>query len=465
MKFFIVFLTVSVAFIFNACSSKAPLSPASNTEPGSASVTVKMGTIGSLAKRANIEFAKLCVSLSASGETTVLDTLSLSGNSSTTVSKTYGPLASLKTWTLNVLSLDTRDSLIHSGSTTFDVRPKQTSNVNLDLNARFSMLKANFFPIRDSVTRCELLVDGTLKASESFPIQSRLGDTVKLGFDYLQTNLLQRIKMDVYGSMWGFDTLLYTADTAINPQPGVNSNYNLTLKWVGPALPPPGQATMTVVLGALGTVSINGELQNNGDTNITVTDIDGNVYHTVKIGTQTWTVENLKTTRYNDGTPIPLVTDATAWAALTTPGYCWYDNNEVAYKNKYGALYNWYGVNTGKLAPAGWHVPTNAEWLLLIKYLGYANAAGGKLKEAGITHWITPNNGATNECGFTALPGGERWGVGGMFDGVDWFGCWWNTTEGDASNAYCYDLTSNYSNVGYAWNPKSTGNSVRLVKD
>ena len=116
---------------------------------------------------------------------------------------------------------------------------------------------------------------------------------------------------------------------------------------------------------------------------------------------------NLKTTKYNDGTSIPNVTNDTSWSNLTTGAYCWY-NNDVSYKNPYGALYNWYAVNTGKLAPKGWHVPSDAEWTTLITYLGGESIAGGKLKEAGTTHWLSPNTEATNSTGFSALPGGRR---------------------------------------------------------
>ncbi len=264
MRYLSVCLVVSIMFLINACGSKTqpPTSSLPNGESGSANITVKIGNVGSLAKSATIEFAKLCVSLSASGETPIYDTIPISGNGTNTVSKTYGPLASLKTWTLNVHSLDARDSIIHSGSTTFNVLPRQTVTIPvLDLSAHFSMLKANFFPIRDSVTRCELLVDGINVNDSSFAKQSLIGDTVRLDYDYLKTNVSQRIKMDVYGSMWGFDTLLYTGDTAITPLPGVNSTYAITLKWVGPSLPPPGQATMTVILGAVGTVTIEGTLK------------------------------------------------------------------------------------------------------------------------------------------------------------------------------------------------------------
>jgi len=139
-----------------------------------------------------------------------------------------------------------------------------------------------------------------------------------------------------------------------------------------------------------------------------ITDIDGNVYHAVTIGTQTWMVENLKVTKLNDGTSIPNVTALTAWNNLTTPGYCWY-NNDIANKKLYGALYNWYNVSTGKLCPTGWHVPSVTEWTTLINYLGGESVAGGKLKETGTTHWVTPNTGATNTSGFTALPAGIRY--------------------------------------------------------
>ncbi len=139
-----------------------------------------------------------------------------------------------------------------------------------------------------------------------------------------------------------------------------------------------------------------------------ITDIEGNLYKAITIGTQTWMAENLKTIRYNDGTTIPLVTDASIWADLSTPAYCWYDNDESTYKSTFGALYNWYAVNTGKLCPIGWHIPTDAEWTKLLTYLGSENVAGGKLKETGTTHWNSPNTGATNESGFTAFPGGIR---------------------------------------------------------
>jgi uncharacterized protein (TIGR02145 family) len=166
-----------------------------------------------------------------------------------------------------------------------------------------------------------------------------------------------------------------------------------------------------------------------------VTDIDNNIYHFITIGNQTWLAENLQVTRYNDGSVIPLVTDSIKWLGLTTPGYCWYKNDASTYQKTYGALYNWYVVNAGKLCPEGWHVPTKSEWTLLTTYLGGEEKAGAKLKEAGAVHWTILSGGftnisdseATNETGFTALPGGSRFK--GTFILVGENGYWWSSTE------------------------------------
>jgi uncharacterized protein (TIGR02145 family) len=192
-----------------------------------------------------------------------------------------------------------------------------------------------------------------------------------------------------------------------------------------------------------------------------VTDLNGNVYHTVTIGTQVWMVENLKTSRYNDGSAIPLVTDSAAWTALSTPGYCWY-NDSASYRTSYGALYNWYAVNTGKLAPTGWHVPTDSEWSILTTYLGGETVAGGKLKEADTAHWHSPNTGAINETGFSALPGGSRtagYSAGGLV------GDWWSSTPGGASNSWFRSMSYNSAGVTHIARPWFYGFSVRCVKD
>lgn len=199
-------------------------------------------------------------------------------------------------------------------------------------------------------------------------------------------------------------------------------------------------------------------------TGTTVTDIDDNVYHTVTIGTQVWMVENLKVTKFNDGTAIPLVSDSLAWSNLTAFGYCWYNNDVSTYKNTYGALYNWNTVKTGKLCPSGWHVPSNDDWATLIDYLGGESAAGHKLNEAGTSHWQSSNAGATNKSGFTALPGGCR-SNDGTFSYIGYYGYWWSHNEYDTYSA-CF-INTYYCN-GYAYQfhcNKNCGCSVRCLKD
>ncbi len=201
-------------------------------------------------------------------------------------------------------------------------------------------------------------------------------------------------------------------------------------------------------------------------TNETVTDIDGNIYNTIKIGTQVWMVENLKTTKYRNGDPIANITYRPAWSDLNSGAYCWYNNDLRTYKSAYGALYNWFSVSDSmNIAPIGWHVPSEAEWITLIDYLGGEFVAGGKLKESGLTHWMNPNAGATNYSGFTALPSSFR-----LFDGTFiWIGGessrWWSSTSFDSDNAWYIDL---YFNKAYAslhsW-VKQSGFSVRCIRD
>jgi len=199
----------------------------------------------------------------------------------------------------------------------------------------------------------------------------------------------------------------------------------------------------------------------------TVTDIDGNTYNTVKIGNQVWMQENLKTTTYNDGTPIPNVTDNTEWSNLTTGAYCWYDNDETTYKDTYGALYNWYTVETGNLCPSGWHVPMYTEWLEMDSFLGDIDI-GGKLKETGTTHWLPPNTGATNESGFSALPAGGRGTNPADFVALGELGVWWTsmTTIGDYTSYYNPQVRFDDSRrLGHPGVTKGIGLSIRCIKD
>ncbi len=195
---------------------------------------------------------------------------------------------------------------------------------------------------------------------------------------------------------------------------------------------------------------------------VSVTDRDGNIYDVIRIGTQLWIGENLKTTTLNDGTSIANVTGNSAWSNLTTPGYCWYNNNEIPNKATYGGLYNWYAVNTGKLCPTGWHVSTDDEWLTMEGYLGGATVAGGKLKETGTSHWMSPNI-ATNESGFTALPGGWRLGTG-TFESITGYGYWWTSTE-SAPNAFYRKLQYNDDKSFRDTKPENYGMSVRCIKN
>ncbi len=198
----------------------------------------------------------------------------------------------------------------------------------------------------------------------------------------------------------------------------------------------------------------------------TVNDIDGNVYNVITLGTQVWMVENLKTTRFNDGSAIPNITDAYAWCLQTGPGYCWYNNDQAAYGNPYGAIYNFYAASSGKLAPAGWHIPTHAEWTALTDYLGGASVAGGKMKEAGTSHWASPNTGADNSSGFTALPGGYRSSATGEFHNIGMDGYYWTSTVSDPLNSYLRYFYYQSAAVSYRSNASlNDGFPVRCVKD
>ena len=207
----------------------------------------------------------------------------------------------------------------------------------------------------------------------------------------------------------------------------------------------------------------------------TMTDIDGNTYRTVQIGSQCWMMENLKVTHYRNGDPIPNVTDDTDWSNLTTGGYCHYDN-DANNADVYGSLYNWFAVNDSRnIAPEGWHVPTDEEWKTLEMFLGMSQAQadgegwrgtdqGGKLKEAGTMHWNAPNTGATNESGFTALPGGLR-NCSGGFDSMGFHTGFWTYTETTGTAAWERYMNHDRSVIHRTYEDKHGGFSVRCVRD
>jgi len=196
---------------------------------------------------------------------------------------------------------------------------------------------------------------------------------------------------------------------------------------------------------------------------IACTDDDGNNYPVVPIGTQTWMGENLRTTKLTDHSAISNVTDPVAWYGLTSPGYCWY-NNDIANKPVYGGLYNFYAINSNKLCPVGWHVPTDPEWTILTDYLGGLTTVGDKLKETGNAHWISPEHNATNETGFTALPGGTRYILynGGLkFDYFNITAIFWSGTLPYTRSVYGYKSEV----FRGAFSTSKSGHSVRCIKD
>jgi uncharacterized protein (TIGR02145 family) len=198
-----------------------------------------------------------------------------------------------------------------------------------------------------------------------------------------------------------------------------------------------------------------------------ISDFEKNIYNTVTIGKQVWMKENLKAIEFSDGTPIQNVTDNNDWAALTTPAYCWF-NNEINNKGTYGALYNLYTLdpNTNgkkKVCPFGWHVPSNDDWVGLINSIG-GEIDGGKLKETGTLHWKSPNYGATNETGFSGLPAGKRHNDG-VFYAIGQFGYWWDAPNYYANSANFYMLCYNNYYIFTINEMKNYGFSVRCVKD
>jgi uncharacterized protein (TIGR02145 family) len=215
------------------------------------------------------------------------------------------------------------------------------------------------------------------------------------------------------------------------------------------------KALLIITLFCSGLTGLNGQ---------TVKDIDGNIYPTITIGNQVWIAENLKATKYNDGTAIRLVTDEKTWKGLKTAAYCWL-NNDIANRDIYGALYNWYAVNTKKICPRGWHVPTDEEWLTMTTFLGDPSTAGDKLKEEGTTHWKNSLNIGTNDFGFTALPGGMRLEAGSFPLFSNSYAVWWTATQYDATHARNRGLYFTASSVYRSYDTLRNGFSVRCIKD
>ena len=195
-----------------------------------------------------------------------------------------------------------------------------------------------------------------------------------------------------------------------------------------------------------------------------VADVDGNAYGSIVIGTQTWMSENLRVSKYRNGDAIPNVTDGTAWTALATGAYAYQDNN-TAYDATYGKLYNWFAVTDSRnLCPTGWHIPTDEEWTTLTTFLGGVSVAGGKMKTTGTSLWTSPNNAATNESGFSGLPGGARQ-PDAAFIYRTTIGVWWSSTENGSPDAWFRNLYHQNGQTDRDFGNKRCGYSVRCLKN
>jgi uncharacterized protein (TIGR02145 family) len=222
---------------------------------------------------------------------------------------------------------------------------------------------------------------------------------------------------------------------------------------------------MKMILYLLAAIIFITACDKNSEPDPPLTDIDGNEYDTVKISSQFWMQQNLNTSHYRNGDPIPEITNILSWSYLTSGAWCWYNNDSVTYGSIYGKLYNWYAVNDPRgLAPEGWHIPTDAEWTTLSSRLGGDSSAGGEMKETGTTHWTSPNTGATNNSGITCLPAGYRLMDGSFFNlGKSCF--WWSSTGSGAADAYYRNLYYLDAQICRGDGSIGDGFSVRCIKD
>lgn len=220
-------------------------------------------------------------------------------------------------------------------------------------------------------------------------------------------------------------------------------------------------------------ITLTSACKNNSNTLIpdytgevdTITDIMGNSYNTIGMGSQIWMAQDLRTTRLNDGSLIPEVTSDSVWAELQTPAFCWYNNDSTNFKSSYSPLYNFYVITSGSLCPTGWHVPDKAEWEYLASFVGGEKVAGGKLKESNSAHWNEPNTCILNNYNFIALPGGCRKDFNGEFLEIGNMGFWWTGNSESFFIADCFSMSYNVTKLARIETNKREGHSVRCVKD
>lgn len=274
--------------------------------------------------------------------------------------------------------------------------------------------------------------------------------------------LLSALQLDATADVPG--TFVYTpaADTKLT----VGANQEIKADFIPTDASAYNSGSKTVIINVLPAGQSNA-LFNAGSTYGTVTDIDGNDYKTITIGTKTWMAENLRTTRYRNGDSIPEVTGNTAWKNLKTHAYCNYENTADLDKiATFGRLYNWFTVSDSRnIAPVGWHIATDAEWTLMSTSLGGESTAGGKLKESSTFHWKGPNTGASNSSGFTALPSGRREYTDGSFINLGYDGFWWTSSAYNPDYSWYYYLHYDVANAYRANFHKQYGFSVRCVQD
>ena len=258
-----------------------------------------------------------------------------------------------------------------------------------------------------------------------------------------------------------------------NVPAGVNRNVRVELYGNGNQLMFAGENTTDVTAGRSSSVAITLAAQQG-----IMIDVDGNIYGTVQIGSQWWMAENLRVTHYRNGAEIVNITGNSDWAGTSAGAYCYY-NNSSSHAAVYGALYNWNAItNQQNIAPTGWHVPTDEDWKALEMSLGMSPGEanntetrgtdqGGSLKETGTTHWGSPNTGATNVTGFTALPGGYRYDFEGTFGGLGNYAYFWTASEYNNSESYAWvrRLNSDNAQIYRSGYPKNSGYAVRLVRD